>query len=221
MSMINTIKAGNFNNPIAINDYINYSLLKNNVFFNNYISDYPEIGIIYNDDIRAANLKIIIKYCLKIRFEKTEPIDNYVLFIFTFFVNYLKFYVEKAAIHAINNPNAINAINLSNFGYYPGIMNDFTNVDNIQRLFAKINTATNADLSLIDTGSLSETLNHVAIFKQIDIILKSLLMYTFDPNRAQTHLSVINSLSVSKGGKRTRRKKSKQRKQRKTMRRRK
>jgi hypothetical protein len=247
MSMINMIKQGNFSNPMAINNYINYSLLKNNVFFNNYISDYPESGIIYNDDIRAANLKIIIKYCLKIRFEKPKQIDNYVLFIFTFFVNYLKFYVEIAARNAINaiNPNAINNTNLSTFGYYPGIMNDFTNTGSIQTLFRKINAVTNAatnsnsnfnfnaatnsnfnaatntDLSLINTGSLSETLNHVAIFKQIDIILKSLLMYTFDPNRAQTHLSVINSLSVSKGGKRTRRKKSKQRKQRKTMRRRK
>jgi hypothetical protein len=225
MSMINTIIAGNWDDPAAIDNYIYGFLLKNNVFFNNYISNEPEIGIFYSDDIRGANLKIIIKYCLKIRYEKASQINNYVLFIFTFFVNYLKFYVGMAAANVIN-PNAINYISLSNYGYYPGIINDFKNTGSIQTLFNKINTATsssNTAISLINTPSLSETENHVAIFKQIDIIMKALLMYTFSPAIAMTHFNTINNLRGGKlrGGKPTRRKQRNPKKQRKTIKRRK
>jgi hypothetical protein len=217
MSMINTITEGIWNDPKAIDEYIYNYLLKNNVFFNNYISNEPEIGIFYSDDIRGANLKIIIKYCLKIRYEKTTQINNYVLFIFTFFVNYLKFYVGMAAVNAINT-NTINAISLSNYGYYPGIINDFKNTDAILSLFNKINTATASSdtISLITTQSLSETENHVEIFKQIDIIIKILLMYTFNPVRTITHLNTTNYLS--RGGKRTRKNRKKPKKQMKSMR---
>ena len=105
----------------------------------------PE-GIIFGE---TENLRIIIQYCLKIRYgdNTKDKINNFVLFIFTFYVNYLKFYVKKGAIKGAKNmassPNEQVIITqpvneLSNFGYYPGIISDFADASKIDLLFTPL-----------------------------------------------------------------------------------
>jgi hypothetical protein len=218
---INEIIAIGFSNRAEINDYINNVFLTNN-FFNDYIDKTPPTGIIYNSDIKATNLIIIIKYCLNIRTNYSANINNYVLFIFTFFVNYLKFYVKKVA-----EKNKV--ADLSTYGYYKGIITNFTDNQKIQELFTKINdqnkknNPNNTDISIINNDKQLDTeiTNYEQVFLQIDIIIKALLMYTIDPISTIKHLKETSSLG---GGKYTQKKSTKQMKsmkQRKIMKQRK
>jgi hypothetical protein len=166
----------------------------NNAFLSMYVTIWPDFGFDQNttdiintiimvvqrtkqsSPILTPTASVIFEmlwFTVKLR-QNIEP-ENIILILFVFFQNYFKYVlIEKTPEN----------------GYYPGLINDFNNNTEINKLFQKL------QLAMTITTS-SEYLSNVQIFDYSDKIIYHLLAYILNPGTAVQLATLSASLAPS------------------------